>query len=667
MSDPASLISGQRVNSTPSSSSLSRTQVSVSGEELSVRLGEDDRLKDAIAHIGAALEKRGVSLPPGWEQRYVAAMVNDLGRAPEAGDVVTLPLDSNAVFARADAVSGPMYELAQRQYKSEQTLTANRRLRMEVGKQKRALRPQGPGVAVPTGGIGFNPRGRQKLTNFAHPMSEKHSVRSVPNTGASAAPTASPTSPGEESALPTESTTTSDTRSSRVSQAPSQQPPETATSTSGSIELDARASIESPPLSSIQRRFLSDFGIDPETLPLEAQQQLATMLDASQHVHAQLQRGESASIDGVSTAVQQRMVDGGLEFEVTVARGDTTLTLSRRVDLESRTLTTSMRFSSGETELSAERSYTKSPRVLQRLSFDVGPGGQLNPRVFGPPKRGTADNDASSEGIRSFVDGAILGDFGENDSWSAIAGQTALGFVPIAGQIADARDIAAALEKVARGESGAWIGLGASVAGIVPGLDFLKAGTRVGREVLAEAAEKATEGVAGAALKKMRKKLTDDLADDVGEHAAKRASKQFVQEATSRLKSLAAGRVELMERLSQLRSSKLMQHQWIDALRKARNALERNLKPSDLSGALRDKLGLEVRVPGSGRAWEHGTEVGNGLTALEKLQEALVARTKHLKGSGSASSSEVQALDEYIGAVSEMRTKIEALINMDPP
>jgi DNA/RNA non-specific endonuclease len=97
---------------------------------------------------------------------------------------------------------------------------------------------------------------------------------------------------------------------------------------------------------------------------------------------------------------------------------------------------------------------------------------------------------ASSEGVGSFVEGAILGDFGDNKSWSATAGQVAMGFVPIAGQIADARDTAAAIGQVWRGEEGGWLNLGAAAVGWIPGIgDGIKAGIRGGRKVADAATE----------------------------------------------------------------------------------------------------------------------------------------------------------------------------------
>jgi hypothetical protein len=80
---------------------------------------------------------------------------------------------------------------------------------------------------------------------------------------------------------------------------------------------------------------------------------------------------------------------------------------------------------------------------------------------------------------KEILEGAVLGDFKENPTtWNTI-GQVAIGFVPIAGQVADIRDIIANVKKLH--ETGykdpdAWISLGLTAIGIIPGVgDIIKA------------------------------------------------------------------------------------------------------------------------------------------------------------------------------------------------
>ena len=81
----------------------------------------------------------------------------------------------------------------------------------------------------------------------------------------------------------------------------------------------------------------------------------------------------------------------------------------------------------------------------------------------------------------------MLGNFSDNHSWSATGGQVVVGFIPVVGQIADARDTIASVGQVLRGEEGGWLNLGASLVGWVPGIgDAARAAIRGGGN-LAEA------------------------------------------------------------------------------------------------------------------------------------------------------------------------------------
>lgn len=77
--------------------------------------------------------------------------------------------------------------------------------------------------------------------------------------------------------------------------------------------------------------------------------------------------------------------------------------------------------------------------------------------------------------LRDVIEGAVLGDFAKDPGAANMAGQIALGFVPILGQLADVRDIIAAGKKVFDGEDGGWADLGFATLGVVPGMDGFKA------------------------------------------------------------------------------------------------------------------------------------------------------------------------------------------------
>jgi hypothetical protein len=95
----------------------------------------------------------------------------------------------------------------------------------------------------------------------------------------------------------------------------------------------------------------------------------------------------------------------------------------------------------------------------------------------------------AKEGLGSFLEGAVAGDLSGNESWSAVAGQSLMGLVPVLGQLADARDIAAAVKDLIQGKDGALTDLGLSLLGVVPGLDFLKSARRLGAPALEQAAQ----------------------------------------------------------------------------------------------------------------------------------------------------------------------------------
>jgi hypothetical protein len=208
-----------------------------------------------------------------------------------------------------------------------------------------------------------------------------------------------------------------------------------------------------------------------------------------------------------------------------------------------------------------------------------------------------------------------------------------MGFVPIAGQAADARDLGAAGADVWQGEPGAWMVLGISIIAVIPGLDFLKGGSRAGRKALSEAAAEAGQGVPRAGLKR----------------AAKVLSKEAAARAARELQTLAVARRELLARWQVLLVDEGVSPHARALLRRARNALDGHMTPADLAGALRDKLGVPVRMSGSGKAWDHLNEVRDALESLNNLHTALIkelSRSSSQGGMFQRITGEVQALAE---------------------
>ena len=84
---------------------------------------------------------------------------------------------------------------------------------------------------------------------------------------------------------------------------------------------------------------------------------------------------------------------------------------------------------------------------------------------------------ATEQFLSNFVHGAVAGDFANNTGWGGIAGQTTTGFVPVIGQVADARDTVAALGEFGNGgwqNWGTYFNLAAVAIAWVPGMDWVK-------------------------------------------------------------------------------------------------------------------------------------------------------------------------------------------------
>ena len=136
----------------------------------------------------------------------------------------------------------------------------------------------------------------------------------------------------------------------------------------------------------------------------------------------------------------------------------------------------------------------------------------------------------SEEGPTSFIEGALLGDLAGNDTWSAVAGQTAVGMIPIVGQIADARDTLAALKDMVAGQDNSWLRLGAAGIGWVPVVgDMLKGSARIGMRLGTEVIEEGAE------------RLVKEAAEEGGERAIKEGAEESAQ-AASKVERIAPSR-----------------------------------------------------------------------------------------------------------------------------
>jgi LysM repeat protein len=123
------------------------------------------------------------------------------------------------------------------------------------------------------------------------------------------------------------------------------------------------------------------------------------------------------------------------------------------------------------------------------------------------PADAPAPRAAPKEGLESVLEGAMLGDFSDNTTWSKVAGQALGGALPVLGQISDLRDTLAALDKVRKGEQGGWSDLFFATVGWLPVAgDAVKGIARGGRKAATEAAEAAGEDLVKEAAENLLKR-----------------------------------------------------------------------------------------------------------------------------------------------------------------
>ncbi|MGH2720874.1 MAG: hypothetical protein ACRDJO_04635, partial [Actinomycetota bacterium] len=172
--------------------------------------------------------------------------------------------------------------------------------------------------------------------------------------------------------------------------------------------------------------------------------------------------------------------------------------------------------------------------------------------------------------FRSFVEGAWKGDFSDDHSGGALLGQVGIGFVPVLGQVADGRDIAAAIRNRD------WEYLPLVALGIIPGLDFLKA-VRLGRlerRAIAEARASGLGEVAEEGIERLS--------------FARNLDPEVVTRIRDELLEIEMHRSVAIVRLERISTMKALPSALRERIAKAGRTLRDHAKPSDLVGALLD-------------------------------------------------------------------------------
>lgn len=193
----------------------------------------------------------------------------------------------------------------------------------------------------------------------------------------------------------------------------------------------------------------------------------------------------AATPDGVGTSVSGESRTGGGAHGAPQAERDGRS--ARASQVEKRTeAPRATKSQSAETGAPSPQDGGADEAVGQRLvpndqskSSPQGSGGNTDP-VMAIKSELEKSGAALAEGASEFMRGLVLGDFAESESLAAVAGQIVGGLIPVYGQLADVRDLVAALKQVAEGKEGAWASLGLAAVGFVPLFgDMVKAGKRV--------------------------------------------------------------------------------------------------------------------------------------------------------------------------------------------
>jgi hypothetical protein len=146
---------------------------------------------------------------------------------------------------------------------------------------------------------------------------------------------------------------------------------------------------------------------------------------------------------------------------------------------------------------------------------------------------------------------------------------------------------------------------------------------------------------------------------DIAKAGLKRASRVLSKEgaelAKAELKKLAADRTRLLKVIDQIIRDPRLSQRACAWLTDARNALENNLKPEDLVGALRDGLNVPVRESGTGRVFDHAKEVQDAVVSLREGRRALAADLRRIAAAGHETSGLSSDLDAILAFADQVK------------
>lgn len=142
--------------------------------------------------------------------------------------------------------------------------------------------------------------------------------------------------------------------------------------------------------------------------------------------------------------------------------------------------------------------------------------------------------------------------------------------------------------------------------------------------------------------------------------AGRRLSKEGAKLAKIELRKLAAERMRILDLLDALSREPRLSANSRARIRSARRALENNLKPEEMVGALRDELGIPVRRAGDGHVYDHLQEASEALESIERSRRAVAKETVRLEAGGE----DIAGLSKSLDAISSFLARVRAFLEI---
>lgn len=142
--------------------------------------------------------------------------------------------------------------------------------------------------------------------------------------------------------------------------------------------------------------------------------------------------------------------------------------------------------------------------------------------------------------------------------------------------------------------------------------------------------------------------------------AAVQLSRRGAKRVQQELPKLAAERDRTLETLDRLASDPRWTQQTRARIRRAINAVTKNAKPEEMTGALRDMLHIPVRRSGDGYTFDHLAELSNAMRSLTRAQDALGAELNRLR----QDQHEIEGLSKDLDQLADFDRRIRAFLEI---